>query len=99
MSDEKLDQTAKSDAGKYRPTLVHTSLIRSVAAVREYGIQKYHDPENWRRVELGGSSLTLQHCCRMNLLQSEENGESLAPESIQVIGWPIATSRRRGHSG
>lgn len=51
MSYEKLDQTAKSDAGKYRPTLVHTSLIRAVAAIREYGIQKYHDPENWKHVE------------------------------------------------
>lgn len=51
MSDEKLDQTAKSDAGKYRPTLVHTSLIRAIAVIREYGIHKYHDPENWKHVE------------------------------------------------
>lgn len=45
------DQSAKADAGKIRPTLVHTSLIRAVAAVREYGTSKYHDPDNWRRVE------------------------------------------------
>lgn len=48
---KRMDQTVKSDAGKLLPTLVHTSLIRAVAAVRRYGIEKYHDPENWGRVE------------------------------------------------
>ena len=45
------DGTAKADTGKPRPTLVPTSLIRAVTAVREYGTAKYHDPENWRAVE------------------------------------------------
>lgn len=45
------DGTAKADTGKPRPTLVPTSLIRAVTAVREYGTAKYHDPENWRTVE------------------------------------------------
>lgn len=44
-------QFAKADAGKPRPTLVPCSLIRAVTAVREYGTAKYHDPENWRRVD------------------------------------------------
>lgn len=44
-------QEAKADAGKARPTLVPASLVKAVAAIREYGCQKYHDPENWRRVE------------------------------------------------
>lgn len=42
---------AKSDAGKVRPSLVPPSLVIEVAKVREYGIKKYHDPENWKRVE------------------------------------------------
>ena len=42
---------AKADAGKPRPTLVPLSLIHAVTAIREYGCTKYHDPENWRRVE------------------------------------------------
>lgn len=46
-----MNQSIKADQGKPRPTLVPTSLIRAVAAVREYGCSKYHDPENWRRVE------------------------------------------------
>ena len=44
-------QAAKADAGKHRPTLVPSSLVRAVTAIREYGCQKYHDPENWRKVE------------------------------------------------
>ena len=45
------DQQAKADAGKPRPTLVPVSLIEAVATIREYGCEKYHDPENWRQVE------------------------------------------------
>ena len=41
----------KADAGKPRPTLVPMSLIKAVMEVREYGCRKYHDPENWRKVE------------------------------------------------
>ena len=44
------DQAAKSDADKPRPTLVPVSLMEAVTAVREYGCQKYKDPENWRKV-------------------------------------------------
>lgn len=46
-----MNQEAKADAGKPRPTLVPTSMIRAVAAVRGYGCQKYGDPDNWRKVE------------------------------------------------
>lgn len=45
------DRTAKADGGKPRPTLVPPSLMEAVTAVREYGCSKYHDPDNWRRVE------------------------------------------------
>ena len=49
--EQNMEQTAKADAGKIRPSLVPTSLIRAVAKVREYGCEKYHDPENWGNVE------------------------------------------------
>ncbi len=49
MPEEEAD--AKADTGKPRPTLVPVSLMEAVTAVREYGCAKYHDPENWRRVE------------------------------------------------
>lgn len=46
-----MSNDAKADAGKVRPTLVPPSMVMAVATVREYGCQKYHDPENWRKVE------------------------------------------------
>ena len=45
------DQIVKADSGKVRPSLVPSSLIRAVARIREYGVKKYGDPENWRKVE------------------------------------------------
>lgn len=45
------EQDAKADAGKPRPTLVPVRAIRAIMAVREYGCQKYHDPDNWRKVD------------------------------------------------
>ena len=45
------DQAVKADGGKIRPTLVPSSLIRAVATIREYGVQKYGNSENWRQVE------------------------------------------------
>lgn len=42
---------AKADAGKPRISLVPTQIIRDIAAVREYGTNKYGDPENWKQVE------------------------------------------------
>lgn len=46
------DQTVKADGGKLRLTLVPRQIIFDVAKVREYGCQKYKDPENWKRVEI-----------------------------------------------
>lgn len=48
------DQTAKADAGKPRLSLVPVQIIYDIAAVREYGCQKYPEggPENWRQVEV-----------------------------------------------
>ena len=46
------DQTIKKDAGKIRPTLVPRQIIRAIAVVREYGVEKYGSAENWRAVEI-----------------------------------------------
>jgi hypothetical protein len=46
------NNTAKDDAGKLRLSLVPTQIIRDIAQVREYGCQKYHDPDNWKSVEV-----------------------------------------------
>ena len=46
-----MDNAAKADAGKPRPSLVPPEIIWAVTRVREYGTAKYHDPNNWRNVE------------------------------------------------
>ena len=45
------DQTAKADAGKEQLTLVPRQIIRDIARIREYGNNKYGDPDNWKTVE------------------------------------------------
>ena len=45
------NQEIKADKGKIKPTLVPPQIIRDIAKVREYGCEKYHDPNNWRKVE------------------------------------------------
>lgn len=47
-----VDQKAKADAGKPRLTLVPRQIIFDIAKVREYGNAKYHDPDNWKTVEI-----------------------------------------------
>ena len=44
-------QKAKADQGKPCPSLCPVSLIEAVTAVRMFGLQKYHDPDNWKQVE------------------------------------------------
>ena len=45
------NQEAKADAGKLELDLVPRQIIRDIAAVRAYGTEKYHGPDNWKRVE------------------------------------------------
>lgn len=44
------DQTVKADKGKLRLSLVPVEIIRAVARVREYGVNKYGAQEAWRHV-------------------------------------------------
>jgi hypothetical protein len=45
-------EIAKDDMGKVKLSLVPVQIIRDIAVVREYGTEKYHDPDNWKKVEL-----------------------------------------------
>ena len=45
-------QSAKADAGKPRLSLVPSAIIYAIAAIREYGVKKYGDPDNWKRVDV-----------------------------------------------
>lgn len=46
-----INQEAKSDGGKPRPSLVPPALIRGVDAIREFGTARYGSSDNWRKVE------------------------------------------------
>lgn len=41
----------KYDMGKPKLSLVPQQIITDIARIREYGVQKYGDAENWRKVE------------------------------------------------
>lgn len=47
---EQADQGAKQDAGKFRPSLLEPELFEEVAKVREHGVEKYGDKDNWKKV-------------------------------------------------
>ena len=38
---------SKQTEGKYKPSLTYTSMLEIVSHVREYGISKYGNSENW----------------------------------------------------
>lgn len=46
------DQTIKADAGKPPLAEVPTKIVWAIGFVREYGIIKYGDPDNWKKVEI-----------------------------------------------
>lgn len=46
------EQGAKADKGKLRISLVPTQIVKDIAEVRQYGCEKYHDPDNWKKVEV-----------------------------------------------
>ena len=47
----KAGESAKYDEGKPDYTLVPKALISGCERVRRYGVEKYHDPDNWKKVE------------------------------------------------
>lgn len=52
LSKEKTDQAVKADNGKPQLTLVPRQILFDIARVREYGTEKYGDPDNWKQVEI-----------------------------------------------
>lgn len=46
------DQNCKKDAGKPQLTLVPQQILYDIARVREFGIEKYHERDSWKRVAI-----------------------------------------------
>lgn len=49
---EKNSQDVKADSGKPNLSLVPKQIIYEMEKVRAFGVNKYKDPENWRKVEI-----------------------------------------------
>lgn len=47
-----VNQSAKADDGKPKPSLVPKQIIYEIEKVRNFGVKKYNDPDNWRRVDI-----------------------------------------------
>lgn len=45
-------QEAKADAGKPQLTLVPRQILFDIAEVRAFGVKKYKDPDNWKKVKI-----------------------------------------------
>ena len=48
----KTNQDAKADSGKPNLSLVPKQIIYEIEKVREFGVRKYKDPDNWKKVEI-----------------------------------------------
>lgn len=82
-----MDQTAKRDAGKLRPTLVPPKIIWAITKVREFGCTKYKDPDNWRRVE----PQRYRDAAYRHWLAYLENVDSIDEESGLPSLWHLLT--------
>lgn len=48
---EETNQAVKADAGKPQLTLVPRQILFDIAKVRAFGVKKYGDPDNWKKVD------------------------------------------------
>ena len=46
------NQSAKADSGKPNLSLVPKEIIYEIEKVRSFGSRKYHDKDNWKKVEI-----------------------------------------------
>lgn len=95
------DQTVKADNGKLRLSLVPMQILKDVAKVREFGVEKYHDPENWKKVDKQRYiDAMLRH-----LLEWAENPDSMDKESglssfyhfecnVAFLSWILEQERK-----
>ena len=80
------NQEAKADAGKLLLHLVPLQIIRDIAEVRQYGLVKYLDPDNWRRVE----PVRYRDALFRHMLAYMEDPESVDTESGLPHLWHMA---------
>lgn len=82
------DQSAKADAGKPRLTLVPRGIIWAIAKVREFGMKKYKEEDNWKRVE----PRRYRDALFRHLMAYLDNPDGVDPESGLPVLWHVATN-------
>ena len=80
------DQTIKADLGKPRVTLVPLEIIKDIARVREYGLDKYGDSESWKAVEVE----RYRDALFRHLISYIENPTGIDDESGMPHLWHVA---------
>ncbi len=73
-----MGENAKYDQGKNRLDLVFPSIIEELGKVRTYGVQKYKDPDNWKRIDDAKQRYT---AAAMRHFEAWRKGEIYDPES------------------
>lgn len=89
VEDEKSDnQNAKADAGKLDPTLVPRKIIWDIAVIRRYGVKKYKEPDNWKRV----SAERYRSAAFRHFLAYLDDPKGVDDESGYPHLWHLATN-------
>ena len=85
---KEIDYAAKSDMGKAKLSLVPRRIIWDIAAIREYGNNKYPDggPDNWRSVE----PVRYRDAAFRHFLRYLDNPSSVDDESGLPHLWHLA---------
>jgi hypothetical protein len=83
-----INKAAKADAGKARLTLVPRKIIFDIARIREYGNNKYHDPDNWKTVE----PWRYQDAMMRHMFAYLDDPEGVDEESGMPHLWHLATN-------
>ena len=73
-----MGENAKYDQGKNRLDLVFPSIIEEIGFIRTYGVKKYKDPDNWKRIDDAKQRYT---AAAMRHFEAWRKGEKLDPES------------------
>lgn len=81
-----INQEAKSDGGKPRPSLVPPALIDGVMRIREFGTARYGDPNNWRNVD----AERYHNALLRHILAMWEDWKAVDPDSGMPHLWHAA---------
>lgn len=79
---------AKADTGKPKLSLVPVEIIRCIARVREFGVEKYKDPDNWKQVE----AERYRDAAFRHMLAYVEEPDGVDEESGLPHLWHLATN-------